>query len=90
MKGLEGLLKCSVHNESFNTPKEFYEHRDSVPHQSTGTAKCEDCGCKNCAVDPSELIKGKIPKARCPECEELQDKAVLERMARKQKEKKHD
>jgi len=88
MQGQEGLLKCSVHNVSFNTPEEFYKHKDDVPHGATGTTKCEDCGCKNCPQDPNETAKGKILKARCPECEQINEKNVLEKIERKKKEKK--
>lgn len=86
MKGQDGLLKCSVHNESFNTPTEFYEHQKSVPHGFKGTTKCDGCGCKNCEVDPNEQFKGNA-KARCKHCEELEETAVLERIERKKKEK---
>jgi len=88
MKGLKGLLKCDVHDESFNTPEEFYEHKDLVPHGATGSTRCEDCKCENCPQDPNEMAKGKILKTRCIDCEEINEKNVLEKIKRKEREKK--
>lgn len=87
MHGLKGLLKCTIHNESFDTPTEWYKHESEKPHGHTGSTKCEDCGCENCPCDPQEINKVAKGKARCTECAEMQEKAVLERIARK-KEKK--
>lgn len=80
MKGLEGLLKCFEHDESFATPTEFNEHKATVPHTYTGTSTCQDCGKKNQPISyTGTLAPGQSPPAICEDCE---DKYVDELKAR--------
>ena len=83
MKGLNGLLKCYTHDESFDTPEEFYKHQADKPHGFTGTTKCVDCGCKNVECHADEEICSERAHARCPKCEAIEEKAVLARIAKR-------
>lgn len=91
MKGLSGLLKCSIHDESFDTPEEFYKHCNEKPHSYSGFKKCEDCGCKNEECYQDENIKSDRGQARCQKCNAILELNVTKRIERRNKEKtKHD
>ena len=88
MDGLDGLLKCYDHNESFNLPDEFYEHISKVPHGHTGTTKCEDCGCPNCDCDPEEKICSPRAKTRCSKCQKQLEENVAKKIKAREKREK--
>lgn len=89
MKGLDGLLKCDAHNESFNTPTEFYEHEREKQHTHPNTTTlCTDCfaaGIKeHCEVDPTDMHKGR-PTGRCPDCQDKLEKHVEKKIKEREK-----
>lgn len=90
MKGLEGILKCDLHDESFNVPSEFYEHCNTKPHTDTGKTLCLDCnasGIKEKAeVDPTDLHLGR-PTGRCEDCNDKLEKKVEAKIKARGKDK---
>ena len=90
VEGLDLDFKCFVHNESFKTPAEFYEHKNQKPHGNQGETLCVDCAsngikCK-VQIDAEDVEKGKIPVARCDKCLAAVEKQILARKARLEKE----
>lgn len=88
MKGLEGLLKCDAHNESFNLPEEFYQHEREKSHSHTGITLCVDCnasGIKEHAVIDSDELNFGRPIGRCSDCQEVLEKKVEEKMRLRKK-----
>lgn len=83
MKGQSGLLKCSEHDESFNTPEEFYEHCNEKPHGYSGSMRCQDCGCRNEECSSDERIKSAKGQARCKKCNEILELNVLKRIEKR-------
>lgn len=85
--GLSLDLKCSVHNESFATPTEFYAHEASKPHSHSGETICSDCltrGIKErVQIDETEKEKGKA-LGRCNGCYEKLEKKILEKQKKKE------
>jgi len=92
---LSGILKCYVHNVSFDTPEEFYQHEGAFDHTQTGDTICKDCWererkIERVQIDP-DIANGKH-KGRCEKCqEEMEDEIIskLEKQGKIKKVKQH-
>jgi hypothetical protein len=84
MEGQSLDFKCDLHNESFATPKEFYEHKNQKSHETTGSTLCADCfakGIKETVINEKpELVKGRNLVIRCKGCQDSLEKHVLKKM----------
>ncbi len=91
MQGLEGLFKCNIHNESFNSLDEFNDHIAKQVHVHTGLGKCQDCGKPNQEIIfEGTLEAGKSPPAICKKCQdsyiaELEAKGLVKKVEKKEK-----
>lgn len=83
MHGLNGLLKCFVHDESFDNPDEFYEHCNQKEHAYSGSKRCEDCGCKNEECYSDESVKSAKGQARCKKCNSNLELNVMKRIEKR-------
>jgi len=82
MKGLDGLLKCYIHNESFNEIEGFDKHCEEAEHHVEGHTACSECGSPNVEVDyDGKLVGGKRAQGRCEKCE----KSLLKKLQEKHK-----
>ena len=89
MKGMEGLLKCDIHNVSFDTPTEFNEHLNEKSHTSSGETLCADCisrGIKErIIVDPKHSQKGSHVSQNCSDCETRIEERIIDKLKKEGK-----
>jgi len=97
MEGQDGLLKCSIHNFSTNSPDEYFQHEREFEHERNETHLCGSCGSEVTGEGPrttrtftAKLVPDKVhhPRHNCPTCQERVDKEILERLVAEGKIKK--